>query len=261
MLAAGLPDTQACSVVYYVDEATGKIYVANNEDYWYDVKSYIQVMPTTKGEFARLWYGWDHFAQGGINDAGLFFDGAVTPEQEVPAGYSGPKGNLGDDILAACRTVDEAVAFLEQKKVALKNAHLMVGDKTGNAVVIEWVDGVKKIISIQNNTLVMTNFLLSDTTQENYPCPRYDAIEHALRALNEPPPPITFKDVGNTVANAVQLPTEDQQGREGGTLYSTFINISDGELILIPKLDNTKAIKIDLLKEFAARKKRKIKFG
>lgn len=36
---------RACSVIYYVDEGTGNIYVANHEDYWYDTKAYIQVVP------------------------------------------------------------------------------------------------------------------------------------------------------------------------------------------------------------------------
>ena len=69
----------ACSVIYYLDSISGKIYVANHEDFWYDTKAYIQINPRTKNKLARLWYGWDDFAQGGINEAGLFFDGAVTP--------------------------------------------------------------------------------------------------------------------------------------------------------------------------------------
>ena len=68
-----LPTLKACSVLYYIDAKTGKIYVANNEDIWYDVNPYIQILPATKSKYARLWYGWDNFAQGGINQAGLFF--------------------------------------------------------------------------------------------------------------------------------------------------------------------------------------------
>jgi len=64
---------EACSVLYYVDVKTGKVYAVNNEDYWYDVDAYIQIEPKTKTKYARLWYGWDNFAQGGLNDQGLFF--------------------------------------------------------------------------------------------------------------------------------------------------------------------------------------------
>ena len=53
-----------CSVVYFINMATGEIFIANNEDYWYDVNPYIQIIPMTKKGYARLWYGWDDFAQG-----------------------------------------------------------------------------------------------------------------------------------------------------------------------------------------------------
>ena len=157
----------ACSVLYYVDAETGKIYVVNNEDYWYDVEAYIQINPGTRNKLARLWYGWDNFAQGGVNEAGLFFDGAVTPEQDIPGGGKAPKGNLGDDILSSCRTVDEALDLLEKREIALNNAHMMIGDGSGQAVVVEWIGGHRKIVPLNGNRLVMTNFLLSDTTLGN----------------------------------------------------------------------------------------------
>ena len=116
----------ACSVLYYIDQKTGKIYVINNEDYWLDTEAYIEIVPKSRKGMARLWYGWDDFAQGGVNEAGLFFDGAVTPETKIPEGFHGPKRNLGDDILATCKTVQEAIDYLEKKKIALTNAHINV---------------------------------------------------------------------------------------------------------------------------------------
>jgi len=40
-----------------------KVYVVNSEDYLYDVKARIQIEPKSKNKLARLWYGWDNFAQ------------------------------------------------------------------------------------------------------------------------------------------------------------------------------------------------------
>ena len=59
-----LHPTQAlsCSVLYYKDLSTGKIYAVNAEDYYLDVDAYIQIEPKSKRKFARLWYGWDDFA-------------------------------------------------------------------------------------------------------------------------------------------------------------------------------------------------------
>lgn len=251
--------TNACSILYYIDTKTGKIYAVNNEDYWYDVKPYIQIMPRDEENLARLWYGWDDFAQGGINESGLFFDGATTPEQNKIEGYSSPNGNLGDDILASCSTVAQALDYLEKNKIALTNGHILVGDRMGNAAVVEWVRGERKVIPMKDNRLMVTNFLLSDTTQGNYPCPRYNAMENDIARIRHANDTIGLKTIGNIVAKAVQPKTKNEEGREGGTLYSTFINITDMEFILIYKLDNTKITKLNLLSEFANKDERKIK--
>lgn len=248
----------SCSVLYYVDEKSGKIYVANNEDYWYDVKPYIRIISQSEDELARLWYGWDNFAQGGINQAGLFFDGAVTPEQEIPGGYGKPKGNLGDELLAKCRTVEDAIAFLEKRKVALTNAHMMFGDSTGSAAVVEWINGVKKVISIEDNRLIMTNFLLSDSSQQHY-CPRYNAIEDEIRRLSDERKAANIQDISNAIAKAIQTPKKNEDGREGGTLYTTFIDITDMKFALVYKQANTNTVALDLNAEFAKGKGRKIK--
>lgn len=254
----GLTSGYACSVIYFVDKDTGKIYVANNEDYWYDVKAYIRILPKSRDKLARLWYGWDNFAQGGINEAGLFFDGAVSPKQRIPEGYGSPNGNLGDDILSKCKTVDEAIVYLEDRKIALDNAHIMFGDRFGNAKIVEWVNGERKIVSIDNNRLVMTNFNLSDTPYDKISCPRYKAIDKELDRLGSINDSLGLKEIGNAVAKAVQIPSKDENGREAGTLYSTFINITDMEFVLVYKIDNSKIRKLNLQDEFKIGKKKKI---
>lgn len=252
------PEANACSVLYYVDPHTGKIYVANNEDYWYDVEAYIQIIPSSGKKLARLWYGWEDFAQGGINEAGLFFDGAVTPEQEVQEGTHGPRGNLGDEILARCRTVNEALDLLDKKEISLNNAHMMLGDATGYSVVVEWLDGQRKIFPIKDNRLIMTNFLLSDPSRGNHPCPRYRAIDKHLDGLEESDQPVDLRAIGNVVATAVQVPREAEDGRVGGTLYSSFISITDMEFVLVYQLDNTRITRLNLREVFKEGKKKRI---
>jgi len=105
----------------------------------------------------------------------------------------------------------------------------------------------------------MTNFLLADTAQGNYPCPRYQAIDEELEKLQLKNEPATLKKVGTAAARGVQSPFTDKDGRTGGTLYSTFIDISDMKFILVPKLDNTKITQLDLITEFEKSKKYKIK--
>ena len=61
-------ESNACSILYYKNIAVGEIYAVNSEDFFLDVDAYIQIEPKSKKKFARLWYGWDKFAQGGINE-------------------------------------------------------------------------------------------------------------------------------------------------------------------------------------------------
>jgi choloylglycine hydrolase len=248
----------ACSILYYIDKKTGKIFFVNNEDYWYDVKPYLQIVPGTKNELGRIWYGWDNFGQGGINEKGLVLDGAVTPTQKIPSGYSDPKrGNITDQILANCATVDEAIQFLENKKIALKNAHIFFGDRKGNAKIVEWVDGKRQIVEIGNNRLVATNFNLSDTGNIETTCWRYPIIQKGLDELDTRET-VDLKAVGNVMAKAVQPPQNDENGKVGGTLYTTFIDITDMKLILVYKLDNASMFKFDVLSELQPGKIRKV---
>lgn len=249
----------ACSVLYYVDSSTGKIYAVNSEDYWLDVDAYIQIEPKSKKENARLWYGWKNFAQGGINDKGLFFDAAVTPEQEKIKGYHNPKNNLGDKILAFCSTIDEALAYIEKEKIALNKSHMMFGDKTGKAVVVEWVNGERKLHWIKDNKLIMTNYLLSEPELGNYPCYRYNSIEDRISEMEKSGEEITLLKVGNTFGQAGQPPRESEEGRVGGTVYTSFIDITDNKFFLSYKLSNENVIKLDLSIEFDKTKRQKIK--
>ncbi len=249
----------ACSVLFYVDAKTGKVYAVNNEDYWLNTKAYIQIEPKTKKKYARLWYGWDNFAQGGINDKGLFFDAAVTPIQKKIKGYSNPKNNLGDRILAYCATVEEAIAFLEREKIALDRSHIMFGDKSGKAAIIEWVKGKKIVHWRDSNEMIMTNYLLSKPNEGNYPCARYESIHQRVNAMEKSNEEITLLKVGNTVGQAVQTPRKLDDGRVLGTLYTSFIDITDNKFFLSHKLSNTNVVQLDLNKEFAKSKRQKIK--
>ena len=252
----------ACSIFYYKDSKTGKNYFINNEDYWYDVKPYIQIIPSSKNELGRIWYGWKNFGQGGVNEKGLVLDGAVTPIEKIPLGYTDiQKGNITDKILAKCATVDEAVQYLEVNKIALKNAHIFFGDKNGKAIIVEWVNGFKQIVEIKNNRLVATNFILSKTSQSEITCGRYIAIQKGLDELDarNANDTIDLKVVGNVIARAVQAPQKDSIGKIIGTLYSTFIDLTEMELVLVYKLDNSRIQKLEIINELKKGKKRKIK--
>jgi penicillin V acylase-like amidase (Ntn superfamily) len=249
----------ACSILYYVDKSTGKIYVVNSEDYWLDVEASLQIEPATKKEYARLWYGWDDFAQGGINDQGLFFDAAVTPQQQKVKGRHNPKNNLGNKLLAQCASVREALDFLEKEKIALDRSHLMLGDKTGQAVVVEWIAGERILHWITGNKLLMTNYLLAEPSAGNHPCYRYQSIENRIAEMEASGKEINLLKVGNTFGQAVQPARAAEGGRLGGTVYTTFIDLTDNQFVLSYKLSNENVVKLDLNQAFKERKRRMIR--
>jgi len=247
----------ACSVFYYYDEKSQTAFVANNEDYYLDQKVDIVIAPARKDKSARIWYGWDDFAQGGVNEHGVFLDGAVTPEEEIPEGYRSPRGNIGDRILASCKTIEEALDLFERERIALKNAHVMIGDRSGRAVVVEWIDGERRLTWSQENHLVMTNFLLA--AEVNAPrCGRHESIRERIVAFRTQDEEATLLRVGNFIGGAVLLPRPDGEGRTIGTLYSTFLDLTNGQLVFVPRLDSSKAQKFDLTEEFGRKKGRKI---
>jgi choloylglycine hydrolase len=104
----------ALAVVLAMDGDT--VLAANNEDFYMDVDPKVWVTPPNSDEHGRVCLGFqsdkqDPFAQGGMNDKGLFFDVAVTPEGNTTRIKDKKKTprNLGDRMLAECATVVEAL--------------------------------------------------------------------------------------------------------------------------------------------------------
>ena len=250
----------ACSMFYYVDPITCEVYVANNEDSYFDFSPYIQIEPKSQNHFARLWYGWDNFAQGGINEKGLFYDVAVTPHQGQIKGRKKFETNLGDEMLSKCKDIREALQFIESMNVLFPDAHIMLGDASGEAVVVEWIGFEKRVVTMKDNKLVATNFLLEAPELGGQPCWRYNVINKELgklRKTNELP---NLDKIGAIISRVAQAPREDKTGRKLGTLYTSFINISTMEFNLVYKREETCSIKFDLESEFETTEVQKIEF-
>jgi len=235
--------------------------VANNEDYYFDFEPYIQIEPRSDGEMARLWYGWDNRAQGGVNEAGLFYDVAVTPHQGQIKGRYKLESNLGDEMLSKCKNIEEALQFVESLDLLLPDAHIMFGDASGNAVVVEWIGHEKRIIHIEDDKLVMTNFLLAKPEIGGYPCWRYNTIEKGLRKIRSSESPFEIKMLGDAISPAVQKPRKQRDGKKMGTVYTSFINISDMKFALFYEFEDIKRVKLDLKKEFELSEKKKIELN
>jgi choloylglycine hydrolase len=136
---------------------------------------------------------------------------------------------------------------------------MMLGDGEGNAVVVEWVDGEIRVLKMSGNYMIATNFLLSETNEDEIQCPRYRSMDERARQLIAKGEEADLRSVGNIIGGAVQVAREDESGRLGGTLYSTFMDISEMQMILVPRLDNDQLIRLDLKEEFGKGRRRQIR--
>jgi penicillin V acylase-like amidase (Ntn superfamily) len=174
-VALGLCAIQSSPACTIFSVAHGeKVLVGNNEDAPYSFPDKMWFVPAIGKAYARVCFGWYCFAQGGMNDQGLFIDWAVTPS----AGKSKPdkppfEGNIVERVLANCATVEEAVALFQKYAYPGNDAHFLIADRAGSSVVGEWIDGQFKPVRKSGPYQLITNFLLSDPQRGNYPCRRH----------------------------------------------------------------------------------------
>ncbi|MCU0429138.1 MAG: hypothetical protein MUF42_04130 [Cytophagaceae bacterium] len=247
----------ACSIVYYIDSISGKVYALTHEDFYYSVRPYVKIESKQKNELARVWFGWKKFAQGGVNEAGLFFDVASLQGDSISSMRI--RKNIGDKMLASCRTVEDAIAWFTQSGIAFDGAQFLIGDRSKHAAVIEWKKGKPTIHWLEKLYLLATNTSLQKCPGSACGCHRYAAMEKEILRLQSLNRSLSFLEVANILGHSVQPQSHDQEGRSGGTLYSCFISLSDMELICVGYYNSANKIKLDLKDEFKKKQSRKIK--
>lgn len=197
----------ACTVISYA--LKGEVYAAANED---DYMGFARVWfnPKTTDRYGSVCFGLpDLQAQAAMNEHGLFYD--FTAQNIDPAQFR-PKnvyqGDLFFEILGKCKTVPEAMVFLEKYDYAI-SAQVLIADAFGNSVIINAGTKLTKSSAYQINT----NFDISKLKTKNYVCRRYDISDEALKkahALNVP----FFRDILS-------------QTRQEGKLSTIYSNIYD----------------------------------
>ncbi len=139
----------------------GQVLVGNNED-WDNPRTRLWFVPATADTFGRLYVGFDDlWPQGGMNERGLWFDGFATPAVRAAGSAELPhfRGNLVDEAMATCATVDEVVHLIERyNRSFLTEGTLMFADASGDAASIEANAIVRKG---DRAHFVQTNFLQS----------------------------------------------------------------------------------------------------
>jgi tetratricopeptide (TPR) repeat protein len=180
-------DLAGCTIVTM---AKGdQVLIGNNED-WTDPQTKMWFYPAVNGEYGRVCFGFSKdfsFAQGGINDQGLFLDANALPPPGWRPDPSKPlfEDNINDHILAHCATVDDAIAFFNKYSVYLNGGKFVIADALGNSIVVEWTDGADRIIRRTGFYQLSTNILQSSIVPGKVSDDRYNIAERVILNKNE----------------------------------------------------------------------------
>jgi hypothetical protein len=187
-----------------------------------------------------VYFGFDdYFAQGGMNDQGLFFDG-LGLDTTLPAPKEGKQdyaGNLVDKAMTECATVECVVGLFERYHTHDDwHWQFLFGDATGESAIIE----PQTVIRQQGGYQVATNFYQSTTPPEKRTCWRYlkavDLLENVETLSVE-----SMRDV----LDAVHMDESVQ------TLYSNVYDLRNKAVYLYFFHDYDDVVVLDLEKELA----------
>ena len=233
----------ACSV--FNASRVDKVFAATNKD-WNNRETRILFIPATPDKYGRVYFGYqleEGFQNvGGMNDQGLWYDGASLPTRsDIENHYNKPrvKGELCEKALEECATVDEVIQLYKYYYTPHWQGHSMWADRFGNSVIIEY--GEKDVVFVRKEQgyQVMTNFYISDPKNSRwYNCHRFNAITEIL------------KKTGNL---NVEVMTEalDASHKEGltPTLFSNVYDLKKGEIHLYHFHCYDELVRLDLAKE------------
>jgi len=226
-------DCLSCSMIKITKN--GKTIVGNNED---------QMNPNTKiwfetsknGGYGVVYVGFDNlYPQGGMNEVGLVFDGFSQSYREV-------KDTIGKKIIAPldleklimqkCSTVEDVKnLFSQYNRSTWSSAVLRFVDRSGKCL---YVDGDSLIIS-DKDIFIQTNV----RPYENKKCWRFDKAARLLSNNYE-----ATTGYCKSIMDSVH-----QEGKWGGTLYTTVYDLDKATIDLYYFHDFKNVIKFDLKEE------------
>jgi hypothetical protein len=237
LVLALTPPAIACTA--FLICGNGEVLYGNNEDFW-DPNTRIWFVPAEgEAELGYVAVGYDNmFPQGGMNTAGLAFDGFATAARPMhkQAGKLEYEGDgLIADVMKTCSTVEEVVNMLEPFDLSwLENAMLQFADATGDSVIIEGDEFVRGNGRYQ----VCTNFYQSSVDDRRAACPRFDAASEIL---------------GNADMVSVDLCLEalaaTAQQNVAQTLYSNVFDLKRGVIHLYNFHNFQRAVVLNLEEE------------
>jgi len=189
-------DSFSCTIL--TSSSKNAVFAGNNEDMC-TTNTLIHIIPPKENKFGRLLWGFvnDENYQGGMNEYGLFFDGAglsrIKIDKQLLPEYDG--AFVMEGVLEYCKTVEDAIAFIKKYSVSfLAYCHILIADSTGDAVIMEWGNGRLNFVRKgDKNYLVATNFNQTESHDIGNECSRYNIASKILS--QEQPSLRTFEKV------------------------------------------------------------------
>lgn len=231
-----------CTIFSYVSD--NGVFIGNNEDYYYSAKPKIWIKPSKNKKYGRICFGWYQniifpIAEGGINEKGLFIDGAMCPElRNTNSNKNNPPPDFIDKLLSGCANVNESIDWLKNYNFT-PAFHLLIADKSGESVIIEWNNGNLITIESDENFQVITNFWLNDKEAGYFPCERFNMAESYLKENN----------IIQQESFLEILEKTSQKYQDAGTLYSNLYDLNKGDIVIYYKSDFKNAIKLNIFEE------------
>jgi hypothetical protein len=243
-VTSGFGRGQSCTIVYAANDDMAL--AGNNED-GTSLFAKVHLIPASEGKFGRVYFGFDvvRFPQGGMNEKGLFFDGATTETVQVPRDPSKPDHGHGKGLIfkamEECSTVAEVLEYFERYDHSGNwGGQYLIGDRFGNSAIIEPLTSIQRTARYQ----VITNFCQSKTLPETSQDPRYRL---AVRLLEESDG-VTI-DLIRRVLSATHW--EEYSGSMTVTLYSYICDLKRGDIYIYNFHDFDQIVKINLQEELA----------
>lgn len=233
-----LPKSFSCSMFKMTEN--GKTIVGNNED-WVSPNTQIWFEPGKMGEYGVAYLGFfDQFPQGGINEAGLVFDGFATGEYPV----TNTEGKIDMSAKAAIQKIMRNFSGVEEVKNFLSTINLkflsssvlMFVEKSGKYLIVEG-----DVMTIgEEKFYVQSNFIPSKANvEEDKKLVLHYQNGMGFLSKNNP----TKKVNMNFCAKVM----ENMQHRD--TQYTSLYNLNDGTIKLYHYHNYEVEVVINLKKE------------
>lgn len=227
----------ACTI-FSAKDKQGQVWVGNNEDNLFTFKNMVNIVPASNGNYGYVFFTYNNpkeGMQGGVNEAGLFFDFNWVPYSESKTStqkeyYPGGHVKMFEYIMEHLTTVQEVMAIYKQYRIpGIENSQLHLADKYGNLGIIVadsmWIT--------KENHQASTNYNLCHPEQAEEPCFRMPIAQRLLR--NNEPSFELFTQICDS--------TQQYYSSGVGTIYSNIHNLSTGEIWFYFGLDYKTAYK------------------